>query len=330
MSKSVQTIIDKGEEVAAKVTLTDDPKLFEQLVRPTVSDLVDTVYDYLADPEKIEIEMLQAQIAPFGAILEQMPLAQASKPSPLASMPKQRQGAMIEFIRKISTLGSQVQTTRTKEAIETVFGVSASEVLATNMARVEYAFNSDTIGEYTALTKSASAKSNAKTITGMFNFATSENVIPFMQSLTKNIDREDMKEFLSLTILSGLAVVEQAENGLEGLMEKIEASENAMENGGLGNALATKMSMEMEVASDILDGVNKHFNPSAEGIALTKKIAQGVEDSLIDSGFISEADFRQALETRLGHQQRAFKGYDAMNGFDASKVTKGRPNLKFS
>lgn len=320
MSKSVETVLEKGTDLMDDLMFADaDFKV--TFPAQKIDALVDTLYEYLSDPDQGEIAMMQMQLAPLAALAAQAPLQQ--KMTVQNHVPETVKPVITSFMKDMAEHGAKIPTPRMAEAFKRVSGMTLEENAAISAARLEHALETDSLQDLMTMNNNSSQKMVAETLQGTIGFLTSDKLLPFMQTLATKLDKEELKETLKYVAIQGLTVKQSFESSLDGIEEAL------MEK--FGDREPTDLEIEAyisnEAGSKILTPLFQAITPTETGAQRAKRFMAAIEESLLESGAVTEERYNKWLESNNERTLKTMRGYDAMNGFDAKAALK-RSKLK--
>jgi hypothetical protein len=316
MSNSIATVLEQGEALVGELMFAD-PDFAVTFPTTKIDELVDTLYDYLTDPDQAEISAMQAQLAPLAGLLAQTPLP--TKTTQLENVPASMQPAIAGYVGKFAEYGPKMTTTRLAEAFKKASGgMSLEEHAAISAERIKHAVDTDTLNELMSMQQSGTNSIVAANIQGILGFVTSDKLLPFMQTLAQKLDKDELKETLSYAIKQGLKIKNGLESTFDNLEEELEAK--------FGDREPSDFEMEafvMESTTEkMLTPIFQAITPSETGAQRVHRIATAIEESLLESGAISEDAYLEWAQKAQEKQLKSMRGYDAMNGFDAKAAIK--------
>jgi len=310
MTTSTEKVIDDTMEAASMVMLTDDPQLFDKLIKPAINKAVDTLYDYLSNPDETEIEALQTKFGPVLEGLKEIPFEQlmAAQNKPIV-MTEGMKAPMLAFTKAMASLQSETSP-RLKAAFEDVSGgISFNDNMTITMARLDHAIKTDTLSELIDMQRQTSNKLTQDQIIGLMDFVTSDKVVPFMQALARNLNKDDFK-----------AVTYYAAQTFQSISNEFLSDDTfeGMDNGD--SSLGSQMKDLSALQEKMAVGIFKNITPTQEAAGIFGRLVQAFEASALDSGAMTEEQYTDFAKERVQAGLKVMRGYDAMNGFDAQRA----------
>lgn len=315
MSQSVETVIQKGDDLVTMLMLTDDKLLAAQLSQQAVNDFVDSLYDYLADPDTSEIAELQNELAPMAAILPQLVQQQQTKAQ--SQIPAGGEEIITGFMRDFTKYSSKMSTPRMAEAFKRASGGTTLEDHAqVQSARIQHATDTKTLHELMMMNSASTNKMATELVTNALQFVTSEKLVKFMTLLPQKLDKDDTKAALGYVVDSGLEVADS----IFSLIDDIEDNADTIFANRNPSELEIAAYMQEKKVGNVLKSVFNKLTPTKSGAQRVKRIYTAVEESLLESGALTEESYMAFLESANTRSLKNIKGYDAMNGFNAKKA----------
>lgn len=320
MTKSVTTLIEPAMTAFEKATLTSHGALFDQFVAPYTDKAVDALYDYLQSPDETELAALQQQ-AQMIAPLMQMQMAQSTAINTDQVQGLTQNGELTRFMSAMQDFSIAIQTPMMAEAFEEASGgVTVEQNAVVVNARLKHAANTNSLSDMLHLSQTVATETQKKMMTGMVDIISSEKLVPFMQALASNVDKADFKKVVHFIAKTG----KNMKDGFDQQMSLIKA-------GGLetdAQMMEAMQSIQTELPMMFLSAMSDAVQANTDDFGTARRIIQGVEASLLDSGILTEETFKAAYIGNASKSLRALKGYDAMADFDATKALKSGPKMK--
>lgn len=303
----------------------------EEAAAPYFDQAVESLYDYLREPNISEMAQLQSVLIQILANPElKAQMAQGGMSKEQTEELIEDMDLTIGNVDKMGRIILNAQTSRVKAARETALPqYSGEELIELGALRLAFAKANGKQTELLMALHENQQVMRTGMVDGLSGIISYDKLSGFMGEVAARLEQEDFKTAFKFVAGFFGKLQESAQEAMQDLdIEHLQTLGEAEAQQYMVETVAKKQAKATQTI--LMDYVRE----APEDIPTLKRIYKALEDSAIAAGFIAEDAYIEALKTNIASAMSVYEAFDQKYAFDAdaalkaSKTTGGKPGRK--